>query len=164
MLINVQLHALQGLHHSVVMYLPRQIYRLSCHTNATRHLLDGAQGTAAVVLAGILAARPLTGKALTEHTIMVAGEGAAGTALAELLAEAIARATMRCVRQCSLSVKARAARGGTTLLHACLHRSKRDGPRNTAPPLLSAPAQRACTAQRAVPGCGNAWACMWMQP
>ena len=49
-----------------------------------------------MVLAGILAAQPLTGKALTEHTIMVAGEGAAGTALAELLAEAIARATMRC--------------------------------------------------------------------
>ena len=57
--------------------------------------MGSAQGTAAVVLAGILAAQPLTGKALTEHTIMVAGEGAAGTALAELLAEAIARATMR---------------------------------------------------------------------
>ncbi len=51
-----------------------------------------------MVLAGILAAQPLTGKALAEHTIMIAGDGAAGTALAELLAEAIARQNMRCAR------------------------------------------------------------------
>jgi len=53
------------------------------------------QGTAAVVLAGIMAAQPLTGKSLADHTIMIAGDGAAGTALAELLAEAIARQNMR---------------------------------------------------------------------
>lgn len=47
------------------------------------------------MLAGILAAQPLTGKSLADHTIMIAGDGAAGTALAELLAEAIARQNMR---------------------------------------------------------------------
>lgn len=47
------------------------------------------------MLAGILAAQPLTGKSLADHTIMIAGNGAAGTALAELLAEAIARQNMR---------------------------------------------------------------------
>ncbi|EIE23960.1 NADP-dependent malic enzyme [Coccomyxa subellipsoidea C-169] len=56
---------------------------------------DDVQGTAAVVLAGILAAQPLTGKSLADHTIMIAGDGAAGTALAELLAEAIARQNRR---------------------------------------------------------------------
>ena len=50
-----------------------------------------------MVLAGILAAQPLTKKLLSEHTIMIAGNGAAGTALAELLAEAIARQIMRCI-------------------------------------------------------------------
>ena len=54
-----------------------------------------SQGTAAVVLAGILAAQPLTGKGLTEHDIMIAGDSAAGTAIAELLAEAIARQSIR---------------------------------------------------------------------
>ncbi len=53
------------------------------------------QGTAAVVLAGILAAQPLTGKGLAEHDIMIAGDSAAGTAIAELLAEAIARQSRR---------------------------------------------------------------------
>jgi malic enzyme len=47
------------------------------------------------VLAGILAAQPLTGKQLTDHTVMIAGDGAAGTALAELLAEAMTRQTKR---------------------------------------------------------------------
>lgn len=54
-----------------------------------------SQGTAAVVLAGILAAQPLTGKGLAEHDIMIAGDSAAGTAIAELLAEAIARRSIR---------------------------------------------------------------------
>lgn len=53
------------------------------------------QGTAAVVLAGILAAQPLTGKQLSEHTFMIAGDGAAGTALAELLAVAVSRQKKR---------------------------------------------------------------------
>lgn len=49
------------------------------------------QGTAAVVLAGILAAQPLTGRSLAEHTFMLVGDGAGGTAIAEVLAEAVAR-------------------------------------------------------------------------
>ena len=36
--------------------------------------------------------RAADGRALGEHTIMIAGDGAAGTALAELLAEALGRA------------------------------------------------------------------------
>ncbi len=47
------------------------------------------------MLAGILAAQPLTGKGLAEHDIMIAGDSAAGTAIAELLAEAIARQSRR---------------------------------------------------------------------
>lgn len=63
-----------------------------------------------MVLAGILAAQPLTGKSLADHTIMIAGDGAAGTALAELLAEAIARQNMRCawlLLWCSLCLQVR---------------------------------------------------------
>ncbi|KAK9818384.1 hypothetical protein WJX72_011776 [[Myrmecia] bisecta] len=52
---------------------------------------DDVQGTAAVVLAGIKAAQPLTGKSLDEHTYLFVGEGPAGSAIAELLAEAIVR-------------------------------------------------------------------------
>lgn len=48
-----------------------------------------------MVLAGILAAQPLTGKGLAEHDIMIAGDSAAGTAIAELLAEAVSRQTRR---------------------------------------------------------------------
>ena len=54
------------------------------------------QGTAAVVLAGVLAAAPLTGRDLAEHTFMFAGDGAGGTAIAEVLAEAVARRSLRC--------------------------------------------------------------------
>ena len=54
------------------------------------------QGTAAVVLAGVLAAAPLTGRDLAEHTFMFAGDGAGGTAIAEVLAEAVARRSPRC--------------------------------------------------------------------
>ena len=53
------------------------------------------------MLAGILAAQPLTGKSLAEHDIMIAGDSAAGTAIAELLAEAIARQSRRCGSCCS---------------------------------------------------------------
>ena len=52
------------------------------------------------MLAGILAAQPLTGRSLAEHDIMIAGDSAAGTAIAELLAEAIARQSRRCGTRC----------------------------------------------------------------
>lgn len=77
------------------------------------------QGTAAVVLAGIMAAQPLTGKALADHTIMIAGDGAAGTALAELLAEAIARQNMRCVEPPRLSADMLGSPKQLSALHAC---------------------------------------------
>ena len=48
---------------------------------------------AAVIMGGIIAARPLTGKRLADHTYMFAGEGRGATAMAEMLATAIARQT-----------------------------------------------------------------------
>ena len=48
------------------------------------------------MLAGVLAAAPLTGRDLAEHTFMFAGDGAGGTAIAEVLAEAVARRSPRC--------------------------------------------------------------------
>ena len=62
------------------------------------------QGTAAVVLAGILAAQPVTGKGLAEHDIMIACDSAAGTAIAELLAEAIARQSRRWQSICTVPI------------------------------------------------------------
>ena len=70
------------------------------------HALE--QGTAAVVLAGILAAQPLTGKGLADHDIMVAGDSAAGTAIAELLAEAASRQSRRCPNTLIPLIRARA--------------------------------------------------------
>jgi hypothetical protein len=66
-----------------------------------RHVVRTAarQGTAAVVLAGVLAAQPLTGVDLAQHTFMLVGDGAAGTAIAEVLAEAVARRGSRCARR-----------------------------------------------------------------
>jgi malate dehydrogenase (oxaloacetate-decarboxylating)(NADP+) len=52
---------------------------------------DDIQGMAAVVIAGILAARPLTNKQLSQHTIMIAGEGRAATSIAEMITAAMAR-------------------------------------------------------------------------
>ena len=48
------------------------------------------------MLAGVLAAAPLTGRDLAEHTFMFAGDGAGGTAIAEVLSEAVARRSPRC--------------------------------------------------------------------
>lgn len=48
---------------------------------------------AAVIMGGIMAARPLTGKRLSDHTYMFAGEGRGATAMAEMTATAIARET-----------------------------------------------------------------------
>ena len=50
-------------------------------------------GMAAVIMGGIIAAQPLTGKGLSEHTYMFAGEGRGATAMAEMIAIAIARET-----------------------------------------------------------------------
>lgn len=44
---------------------------------------DDIQGIAAVVIAGLIAAQPLTGKRLSEHTYLFAGEGRGATATAE---------------------------------------------------------------------------------
>lgn len=52
---------------------------------------DDIQGLAAVVIAGILAAAPLTKKRLSDHTFLVAGEGRAATSIAAIMAAAISR-------------------------------------------------------------------------
>lgn len=52
---------------------------------------DDIQGTAAVCLAGLLAALPLTGGTLGSHTYLFRGAGEAGTSIGELLATAISR-------------------------------------------------------------------------
>ena len=52
---------------------------------------DDIQGLAAVVIAGILAAVPLTKKRLSDHTFLVAGEGRAATSIAAIIAAAISR-------------------------------------------------------------------------
>ena len=52
---------------------------------------DDVQGTAATVVAGVLAAGRATGKGLGDHTWLFVGDGPAATAVAELVAFAIAR-------------------------------------------------------------------------
>jgi malate dehydrogenase (oxaloacetate-decarboxylating) len=53
---------------------------------------DDIQGTAAVVLAAVLAAVRLTGVPLSEHRVMVYGAGTAGVGVADLIREAMHRA------------------------------------------------------------------------
>jgi len=53
---------------------------------------DDIQGTAAVVLAAVLAAVRLTGVPLAEHRVMIYGAGTAGVGVADLIREAMRRA------------------------------------------------------------------------
>ncbi|MCK5479559.1 MAG: NAD-dependent malic enzyme [Gammaproteobacteria bacterium] len=61
---------------------------------------DDIQGTAAVVLAGVLAATKITGQPLNELKFMFLGAGSAATGIADLI----------CVALCSLGLTAREAR------------------------------------------------------
>ncbi|RLN73491.1 hypothetical protein BBJ28_00010380 [Nothophytophthora sp. Chile5] len=60
---------------------------------------DDIQGTASVVLGGVLAAVPLSGKALSEQTFLFLGAGEAGTGIADLIALAISHETGKTIEE-----------------------------------------------------------------
>ena len=55
---------------------------------------DDIQGTAAVVLASVLAAVRLTGVPLTQHRVVIYGAGTAGVGIADIILESMVRAGM----------------------------------------------------------------------
>lgn len=62
---------------------------LAVHRDRIRSFNDDIQGTAAVTLAGLLAATRATGRPLTEQTLLFFGAGAAATGIGELIVTAM---------------------------------------------------------------------------
>ncbi|KAG6580076.1 NADP-dependent malic enzyme [Phytophthora cinnamomi] len=76
---------------STAFPLPRKYQNTHCTFN------DDIQGTASVVLGGLLASVPLSGKPISEQKFVFLGAGTAGTGIADLIAMAISRETGKSV-------------------------------------------------------------------